>query len=752
MIQFQATNYDRMFCYLWWEQSHPGEAKFGERWVKAGEDPVESIKQRVKDSLAVRKDLLKAGEVKIHHWWDVTDLAKKVGRYYKASRMDDYIRPVIGFRKGTTGEVHSLPPDEIKQKVDRYLASIGQPLPKVGLTQWQATAAEDVISAISRNKRYISAELCARFGKTIWAGSLVRELNIPLTVVATYVKTSFASFESDLSGYDQFKDFALVNTDEDDWKQSVDAHLKAKKQVVVFLSLCNGSKRQSRIDYLFNQNVNRLLIVDEADFGAHKPKQALPLVDAMKSNDVVIHMTGTNADRAVGLWPIDHQLSVVYPELVMEKRNPKAAYDTTLKHFKIDPKRHNLVCDVAFYQMNLMSAVEFCRKSEPELFVDSNDSLPQWTKFAANPLKAKGFWNRMLTALFGGENGFDELNADYQFNEVSKNRVSMMFLPGSITNKNLEAACTLAQAALPAFLVVPVYGDVTTNYDCERDVKEAIEKAQKDNKSVLIVSSRMAQRSFSVGAITELYLAYDSGESGATRQKISRALTPSDEGKIGRIVSLSFDPNRDDKFDAEIIETALNFKASRKLASADEAARIVLKTIDLFRCTDDGAIKIDKDDYLEQAIARNSVSRVVGKVADISLLSHDEMLEIANGKISPDRMDKRNAADRGKTYANPKDRSKGQSSKTADDKLIEKVRAAIVGIVENVDYIYYGAGANQTSVVGALKTTIKSKPLHEGFISKFGIEPELVMELFINGVINEDLIELQLNRNVNVTP
>ena len=42
------------------------------------------------------------------------------------------------------------------------------------------------------------------------------------------------------------------------------------KQVVAFLSMCTGGKRQSKIDYLFGKDLDRLVIVDEADFGVHR--------------------------------------------------------------------------------------------------------------------------------------------------------------------------------------------------------------------------------------------------------------------------------------------------------------------------------------------------------------------------------------------------------------------------------------------------------------------------------------------------
>jgi len=741
------VNYARMVVYLWWETTNPNEAKFGERWVFAGQDPEVEVWKRIKSSLGVRKDLIKDGTVVLEATWDVTELAKKVGRYYQRSRMDDYIRPQIGFRKGTTGEIHELPAGEIKLKVDKYLAKSDQPLPVAGLSAWQTYTIEQTLDEINNGKRTIIAELCARFGKTIWAGALIKETNSPLTVVVSYVLTSFASFEKDLSGFEQFKDYVLVDTSDDEYQETIDAALAQGKQVVTFLSMCVGSKRQQKIDYLFSQTCDRLIFVDEADFGVHRAGQAKPLIDARGSNDVIVLMTGTNADKAASYWPVDNMLSVVYPELLMEKRLKQTAYTTTLKHFAIDPTRHELVVDVEFYQMDLKSAVEFARQSDPEAFIDNGIYLPSWSKFAAYPAKAKGFWTRMLQAVFLAQHGWDELNVDLQTGRKAREgqRVAMMFLSGSMRNDNLEEAVGFAQQALPGIKVVAVYGDEMTNRTAENEVNEAIEQAKKNGQDVLLLSAGMAQRSFSVGAITELYLAYDTGDNGATIQKISRALTPDQAGKIGRIVSLSFDPNRDDKFDAMLIETALNYKKSHNKKSAKDALRDVIRTVDIFRCTADGSIKLEGDDYLEQAIDRKSIDRVAGKTSDLSLLSVGELSAIANGSVSAFRAAKEEAAERGKTKLTTTKGSKqsNTSDKIANAKLLGRVREVITGIIENIDILMYGTGTND--VAQALISVANDAQKRLAVEQEFGLDFDLIRELFNRGVINIDIIDLKID-------
>ena len=310
---------DKMFCYLWHETTDTDECKFGERFVFEGQDPMTECRRRIRDSLGVRKDKFDEGSIIVDAIWDVSDWAEEVGRNRQHGKMDDYIREFIGFRKGSTGEVHRLDADVMALKVNRLLQKNNQPLITAGLSQWQYDQAEEVIRAIANGKRTILAELCARFGKTIWAGALARETDAPLTVVASYVLTSFASFAKDLTSFEQFREFAVIDSADADYEQQIETALNEKRQVVVFLSMVGSSKRQDRIDYLFGLSQPRLVFIDEADFGAHTQKQADPFIAAQGERDVVVLMTGTNGERAVGNWVIDHYLGTTYAELLMEK-------------------------------------------------------------------------------------------------------------------------------------------------------------------------------------------------------------------------------------------------------------------------------------------------------------------------------------------------------------------------------------------------------------------------------------------------
>lgn len=306
--------------YVWEDlDAKVAEQKFGDHFSDAETFEEAEIETRkyIRGSLSRQKHKFDEGRVVIHHIWDATEYAKLKGRFGKHQKVDDVIRPVIGHH--VQADVHRIDADTLIVRVNKELSRHNQPLPVAGLSQNQYSAAENVLEARSRGVRTIVAELCARFGKTIWSGVLIRETETPVTIVASYVLTSFASFAKDLTGFEQFRDIVIVDSSEKEWESEVASAIDSGKQVVVFLSMCGGGNRQKRIDYLFNLPGKKMLIVDEADFGSHRKGQSAPLIAARGEDDTVILMTGTNGDKAASIWPVDHYLSVTYPELIMEK-------------------------------------------------------------------------------------------------------------------------------------------------------------------------------------------------------------------------------------------------------------------------------------------------------------------------------------------------------------------------------------------------------------------------------------------------
>jgi len=437
-----------------------------------------------------------------------------------------------------------------------------------------------------------------------------------------------------------------------------------------------------------------------------------------------------------------------------------------LTKFVEDVSRNLKVVDVNFYQMDLAPLVDatLCHP-EDGIGVAGEDGkfLPAWSKFSRAPIRAKGFFFKMLQAVFLGT-GVDSLNADWQFDasglEQPEQRVAMMWMSGATTNKNLKVIGEIANNALPAFEVIVISGGETingkqvTNQNSEEIVKELIDKAvENSGKPVLIIAANMAQRSFSISEITELYLCYDSGSEGATIQKMSRALTPSSrDDKVSRIVSLSFDPARDDKFDALIVQSAVNYLEKNKptgiVTDIMAALRAVLGTINIFACTDQEPVRFNVDDYLASIIERQSLTRIIGKVSNLSLLTEEEIEALAEGNTDYFRSQKPEATQKGKTTdeprkkSEPREKTENELTEAQKAKLLAKARAVIVSIVENIDIFINGTNSNTLDeAFGKIDNCEKSKLL---LSKKFDVDYDIIKFLFNRGVINRNLIDLRM--------
>lgn len=419
-----------------------------------------------------------------------------------------------------------------------------------------------------------------------------------------------------------------------------------------------------------------------------------------------------------------------------------------LKHFKVDNSRNELYVDLQFYQMDLKSVVDNARKTDPEIFIEDGIYLPSWSKFSANPYKSKGFYVNMLEALFNGKGNDNSLNLDSQIGRDPKesNLVSMMFFPGSTTNENFEKISGITSQTLTNMHIIPVGGSFDiTNATAETFVKNEIMIAKSTGKDCLILSVNMAQRSFSIPELSTIFLAYDNGDIGPTTQKIARALTPKDKTKKGRIISLSFDPNRDDKFDSLIIETAKNYKKNKNISDIKKALEEVLRTLDIFRCYEDGPVPILIDDYLEKAIERKSIDRIIGKLADISLLNQDEIDAILSGDIVAYKINKQ-SAQKGKITKASASSTKTPQNKKTEKNQIEELRKKLVQISENIDIIL-SCGGNKSSIKESLEMIESSNDdLKEGIQKYFQISFDLIKELINTNVLNIDLLELKYSK------
>jgi hypothetical protein len=324
-LLYTSSEFNRMFVYVWYDKRNPNECKFGEHWVKSGVDPNIDIEKYVRNDQNKRKDLFDDGTIVVEMIWDVTEYSKSKGKFYPNSHVDNLIREGIGRVKQS--EVHNMTVELLIEKVNDILRKENQPRPIVGLSTAQEADAITVLKGIKEVKRRILAELAARYGKTIWSSAVAVESGIPVVIVSSYVLTSFTSFKNDIRKFQQFQEIEIVDSQVKGYEEKITKLVEQGKQVMVFVSLCNGRGRDERVKFLGGLEVQKIVFVDEADYGAHQKKQYDSLKKLVKDDDILILMTGTNSDRASSEWDIDLPLSTTYFELLVNKKESMSLAD-----------------------------------------------------------------------------------------------------------------------------------------------------------------------------------------------------------------------------------------------------------------------------------------------------------------------------------------------------------------------------------------------------------------------------------------
>ena len=411
-----------------------------------------------------------------------------------------------------------------------------------------------------------------------------------------------------------------------------------------------------------------------------------------------------------------------------------------LNFFQKDTNRDMACASVEGYQLNLIPVVDKVKKLYP-----NTDELPSWAKFVENPVKGRGFFTTLLEGMFKGKHnlsGVDvELLVQSTNSNLSERRIAMMFFPDNTKVDNLIKIGNITESILNGWSVIVLNGKtVVGGGDCERVVNELINST---TNNILIISAKMAQRSFSEELISELYLAYDNGQDGATIQKMSRVLTSNSPDKIGRIFSLSFDSNRDDKLSIMVFQAALNQVGKKDKSDIHNELRRVYKSIDIFSCNDNGnAIKLEIDDYVNQALKKRGISRVMGKKSDLTLLNETQIKALLNGNVDYLRNKMKERAEIGKTKESKSKISERSEIKKSSNVDIEKVREIIISIIEHSDVIMMAAKNKGAKNITEALQIFEENKWTSIIEDEFGVKYEVVKYLYTMDIIKGEWINL----------
>ena len=472
------------------------------------------------------------------------------------------------------------------------------------LTIWQMEALDKFISLLDEYKKKIMAELAARFGKTLLYLALFGQLKEQVMVVGSYYLTALSSFKKECYLYEQFSNFVVLDLYSDTFQSDFAYNLSKEKKIVVVVSLCGdktGNSLRNNNARFLSKFFNKITVIDEADYGAHT-KNCVPFVNLIGKGAPIILTTGTNSERAKGEHDdVDAFFKVTYLDMIMKaSMSPKLLneikYDRAVEFEKY-------LAQVRFYRYSWGAFVQYL--DEHELKYN-----PSFTKASKNVSKNQGFWIGLYKSLIGVSSITDA--NEYCLANCIESEPDCVMQFVSMTNAQMEKLGSLSKSILNTlYEVVVVNGNEVKGEYAEQYVKNAIRSARTEGKKVWIIASQMCQRSFSIPDINVVLLTYDNGEVGATIQRMSRALTAGNDSKVGHIISLSIDGNRDDKIAPMILDAAKQV-AEHEGIDIVTALKKVMKSTPIFQMGEDGYnLELNPDDYAREIFSSNSSHRIM---------------------------------------------------------------------------------------------------------------------------------------------
>lgn len=151
------------------------------------------------------------------------------------------------------------------------------------IQQHNLDRAMEIIDKCNGDTSSIIANLCPRFGKTIWALSLFNCINKKydnrVMLLPAYWLSVHSSFESELDKYKDFQDIRYIDTTEPEAYSTADAYLEQGLRIVIPISLHGDYKEWCKKHHWIAAIPNNeiFMFADEGDFGTHAENQVAKL-------------------------------------------------------------------------------------------------------------------------------------------------------------------------------------------------------------------------------------------------------------------------------------------------------------------------------------------------------------------------------------------------------------------------------------------------------------------------------------------
>lgn len=193
-------------------------------------------------------------------------------------------------QEGSGTEWFKIPGSTIEEAfryLDELVTSIeGKRIRKaVKLRDVQKRTLDQAMSMIESGKSEASliANLCPRFGKTIWALSLFNRITEKygnrVMLLPAYWLSAHSSFIGELDQYNDFLDIVQIDVDDANASREAEMALDAGKRIIIPISLHGDIEMwQKKHDWIADINNNEIfMFADEGDFGTHTDNQTAKL-------------------------------------------------------------------------------------------------------------------------------------------------------------------------------------------------------------------------------------------------------------------------------------------------------------------------------------------------------------------------------------------------------------------------------------------------------------------------------------------
>jgi hypothetical protein len=651
-----------------------------------------------------------------------------------------------GKHKGTEWfKIPARSTDEARAYLDDLVTEFeGKRIRKtVKLRSLQQKALVKAMTIIDRAGFEVSliANLCPRFGKTIWSlmlfNAITKKYGNRVMLLPAYWLSVHSSFVNELNDYDDFLDIVQIDVNDPNAEAQANDALTAGQRILVPMSL-HGDLEEWKTKHSWIANIPNsdvFSFADEGDFGTHTENQVAKLdyifntvARSTAGKFVRVYASGTNVQRLARCSSdIDGVIYTAYSEL---------------EQTETDIIRRKFFCT----QVDGL-------KQEVETLDEKIQ--PSWIKIWERPLANKSFIGKLLQSLTGE----DSLRPELNLSEMSGETVDCFMLLVSANNKEMKQVYEIAEREIPEWHVKVLNGDFTNNRDAEYETKREINEARiAGKKGVVIIANQMGSRSYSIPEIQATVIAYDRGSVDATMQKVSRCLTPgktyNGQAKThGHIVDLSFDPNRAENIERLILEEAIQVQRNDE-TDFTSAVRYVLTSVDLFKMNEFGyAEEVTEEDMFTILGDNDNLLRVADVAVDVVAAVQSGLFNIlANVNASGKSKDSKKAVVGANAInAVTKGANLGNHDLTDKDKKnIEKIiNEAIRSLNMSATSVYDLANGGE-SYRGCLEL-IKSNPeLDTEFQELFGIGAGDTIILVDARALNEAILDVIVQNSKSI--